>query len=140
MGRSWKSTAGAGGLNGYEVLATPAVSQGRLFAGCNDGRLHAFDVRTGRALWKYQTNGPVQSSPSVAGETVYFGSWDGHLYALDVADGALRWKLDLGHMPQTLDEQHKFGPNEGGRIISSPWPADGVIYVGCDNGNLYAVE
>ncbi len=129
-----------GGVPGYEILATPAVSRGRLFVGCNDGRLYAFDVRTGKPLWRFQTNGPVQSSPSVAGDTAYFGSWDGHLYALNAADGSLRWKLDLGQMPEAVADQYKLAGDEGGRIISSPWPADGVLYAGCDNGCLVAVE
>jgi outer membrane protein assembly factor BamB/formylglycine-generating enzyme required for sulfatase activity len=129
-----------GGAPGYEILATPAVSRGRLLVGCNDGTLRAFDVRTGKPLWRCQTNGPVQSSPSVAGQTVYFGSWDGHLYALNVADGVLRWKLNLGDMPQVPAEQYKLAADEGGRIISSPWPGDGVLYVGCDNGCVYAVK
>jgi outer membrane protein assembly factor BamB/formylglycine-generating enzyme required for sulfatase activity len=129
-----------GGECGYEILTTPAVSHGRLFAGCNDGKLRAFDVRTGRPLWQFQTNGPIQSSPSVAGQTVYFGCWDGYLYALNAADGALCWKLNLGHMPQIPVEQYKLAADEGGRIISSPWPGDEVIYVGCDDGCMYAVE
>ena len=65
----------------------------------------------------------MQSSPSVAGNTIYFGSHDGNLYALDATTGGLKWKQKLG-----------------GRIISSPWPADGVIVVGCDDGYLYALE
>ena len=48
--------------------------------------------------------------------------------------------LKLGEMPQTPAEQYQLGGNEGGRIVSSPWPADGVIYVGCDNGTLYAIQ
>jgi outer membrane protein assembly factor BamB len=128
-----------GAVYGHEILAAPAVSRGRIFAGANDGRLYAFDARTGRPLWRFQTNGPVQSSPAVAGDTVYLGSWDGYLYALDAANGELQWKLDLGHMPQTPDEQYRFAADEGGRIISSPWPADGMVYVGCDDGCLYAV-
>jgi eukaryotic-like serine/threonine-protein kinase len=76
----------------------------------------------------------------VAGDTVYFGSWDGYLYAVDIENGTLRWKLNLGHMPQTAAEQYTFGADEGGRIVSSPWPSDGVVYVGCDDGRLYAIE
>jgi len=27
----------------------------------------------------------------------------------------------------------------GDKIISSPWPAAGVVYVGSDDGNVYAI-
>ena len=46
-----------------------------------------------------------------------------HPYALDATSGELLWKQPLG-----------------GRIISSPWPGDGMIYVGCDNGSIYALK
>jgi outer membrane protein assembly factor BamB len=129
-----------GGIPGYEILGDLAVTSELVLAGCNDGSLHAFSATTGQRVWQFLTNGPVQSSPSVAGHTMYFGSWDGHLYAVNRADGTLRWKLDLGNMPQTSAEQYTFGPDEGGRIVSSPWPAEGAVYVGCDNGYLYAIE
>jgi outer membrane protein assembly factor BamB len=112
-----------GGKFGYEIFADLAVTDDKVFAGCNDGKLYSFDKTTGKKGWNFQTGGAVQSSPSVAGSAVYFGSWDGSLYAVDTATGELLWKLPLG-----------------GRIISSPWPGDGAIYVGCDNGSVYALR
>lgn len=129
-----------GGTPGYEILGDVAVADGLVLTGCNDGKLYAFDAASGRRRWTYSTNGPVQSSPSVADGIVYFGSWDGFLYALDVADGRLCWKLDLGRMPQTAKEQYQLGSHEGGRITSSVWPGDDVLYVGCDDGCLYCIE
>jgi outer membrane protein assembly factor BamB len=53
---------------------------------------------------------------------VVFGSLDGKLYAVEPS-GALRWKLDLG-----------------GGIESSPAVGiGGTIYVGCNDGKLYAI-
>ncbi len=113
----------AEGAFGYETLTDVAVADGRVFAGCNDGRLYTFDAATGKKGWSFATGGKVQSSPAVADGSVYFGSWDGHLYALDAATGTLLWKQDLG-----------------ARVISAPWPADGAVYVGCDNGTVYCLE
>ena len=46
-----------------------------------------------------------------------------YLAAWELKSGKLLWKYKTGD-----------------RIVSSPWPADGVIYVGCDDGFLYALE
>jgi outer membrane protein assembly factor BamB len=112
-----------GGKFGYECLTDVAVADGLVFAGCNDGRLYAFDAKTGQKKWNFATGGKVQSSPSVAAGVVYFGSWDGYLYALESKSGSLLWKEKLGD-----------------RILSSPWPADGAVFVGCDDGAVYALE
>jgi len=45
------------------------------------------------------------------------------LYALDAKTGEKKWDF------QTND-----------KILSSPCPADGIVYVGSDDGHLYALE
>jgi len=112
-----------GGTPGFEIFTAPTLAHDRVYVGCNDGKLHTFDARTGKRGWTFQTAAAVQSSPSVAGRVVYFGSHDGHLYALDAISGALVWKY-----------------RTGGRIVSAPWPGDGMIFVGCDDGFLYALH
>jgi outer membrane protein assembly factor BamB len=53
---------------------------------------------------------------------VVFGSQDDRLYALD-SEGHHRWSLELG-----------------GDVDSSPvLAADGTLYVGSDDGRLYAI-
>jgi outer membrane protein assembly factor BamB len=113
----------SGGEPGYEILGSPAVAHGRVYVGCNDGKLHTFSADKGERGWAFAAGGPIQSSPTVAGRVVYFGSHDAHLYAVDAETGK-----ELGRF------------KTGGRIISTPWPADGVVYVGCDDGHVYAVE
>jgi len=112
-----------GGEFGHECFTDLAVSNGRVYAGFNDGQFIAFDAETGEKEWTHRTEQSIQSSPSVAGGRVYFGAWDGWLRALDAKTGELRWKRQLGD-----------------KINSSPWPGDGVIYVGCDDGRVYALE
>jgi outer membrane protein assembly factor BamB len=53
---------------------------------------------------------------------IYCGSPDGKLYAIDAKTGDKAWEFTTG-----------------GPIDSSPWPADGVIYVGSDDGHIYAL-
>lgn len=108
---------------GYGVFAAPAVAHERVYVGCNDGKLHTFEARTGKRGWSFQAPGKVQSAPTVAGGVVYFGCHDGRLYALDAREGGLLWSF-----------------RAGGKIVSSPWPAGRTVYFGCDDGGLYAVR
>ena len=61
---------------------------------------------------------------AVAGGLIAFlGSQSGELFAVKVATAKEVWRTELG-----------------GAIETSPWPADGVVYVSCDDGNVYALE
>jgi len=111
-----------GGEFGYSIVGDIAVTDKLVLTGCDDGNLFAFSADKGEKKWTYKTDGAVQGSPSVAGDVVYFGSWDKHIYAVSL-DGKLKGKMKLGDM-----------------VNSSSWPGDGVVFVGCDDGNVYAIE
>ncbi len=112
-----------GGLFGYEILSDIAIGESFVLAGCNDGKLYAFDRWTGAVAWTFPTGGKIQSGPSIAGKLAYFGSQDGKLYAIDATSGTLAWHCDLGN-----------------RIFSSPWPGNGSLFVGCDDGFVYCLQ
>ena len=52
---------------------------------------------------------------------MYVGSLDYNMYALNDITGALLWQY-----------------RTGGPVYSSPSVADGVVYVGSDDSNIYA--
>ena len=107
------------------VLTSPTVWQGKVYLGFDGGLLFCLDARTGKTLWTFEAGGAIRSSAAVSAEdaTVCFGSHDGHLYALDAATGAERWRFQTG-----------------GKVTSSPCPANGCVYVGSDDGQVYAVQ
>jgi len=116
-------TMNSGGLFEYCTFTELAVTEKLVFVGCQDGKLYAFDTKTGKKQWDFATKSPILTcSPSVAGSLVYFGSTDKNRYAVDM-QGTEAWKFALG-----------------GAINSSPLPSDGVVYVGCDDGKIYAIE
>jgi outer membrane protein assembly factor BamB len=63
------------------IHSTPAVANGMVYIGSEDGNLYALSEKDGSLKWKYKTDGMV-STPAVANDMVYFGSHDFNVYAL----------------------------------------------------------
>jgi outer membrane protein assembly factor BamB len=81
--------------------STAAVVYGRVYLGNTDGRIYAYDQRTGALDWAYQTGAYVYASPAVTnapglGPTIYLGSYDGHFYAINARSGQVDWNYDAG--------------------------------------------
>jgi len=80
---SIKWTYPASGTNGSSAFyGTPAVTDGKVFIGCDDGHLDALDETSGESIWQVVTGGPVRSAPVIDNGIVYFGSLDTKLYAV----------------------------------------------------------
>lgn len=75
------------------VGASPCVYDEMVFVGSSDTMMYAVDLRTGRKIWHFETNGSIYSSPTARFEHV-FGSDDGYLYALNVKHGRSAWKTN----------------------------------------------
>ena len=120
----WRYQTGNSVLGLY---SSPAVSDGVVYVGSNDGAAYALDEETGDLLWRYQTEDQVLSDPAVSDGVVYVGANDyvskGTVYALDTETGDLLWRY------QTGDE-----------IWSSAAVSDGVVYIGADDGVVYALD
>ncbi|WAL98783.1 caspase, EACC1-associated type [Streptomyces sp. Je 1-369] len=103
------------------VRSVPAVVDGVVYVGSDDGALYAIDATTGEERWRRMLNaeGVVRSTPIVNGAVV-FTTADRSLYAVDARTGALRWERLLGSQT-TLTVG----------IVGS------LVYVGASNG-VYA--
>jgi len=66
-------------------FSSPAVADGVVYMGSDDGNLYALNATTGALLWKYTTGGWVASTPAVANGVVYFGGGGSTLYALNTS-------------------------------------------------------
>ena len=93
------------------VVAAPAVADGVVYAGSDDGSLYALAADSGQLLWSFATGEAIRSIPTVVDGTVYFGSNDNHVYALDAATGEELWCYDTGDWVQR-----------------SPAVGDGMVY------------
>ncbi|MHA1840314.1 MAG: beta-alanine-activating enzyme beta-propeller domain-containing protein [Candidatus Ranarchaeia archaeon] len=105
------------------MRSSPAVSNGRVYIGSNDGGVYCLNGVTGALLWHYSTGSDVPSSPTVFNERVYIGSYDSKIYCFNASTGAILWTYTTG-----------------GLILSSPAIMDGKVYVGSYDHNIYCLN
>ena len=129
---------------GASIWGTPAISNGTVFFGSDDGNLYAVDAQNGDLKWKFLTQGIVRSRPAIEGELVYFASDDGYLYALEAQSGTQAWRTDIGnYLPREERLNHMGGhdssPTDYDYMQSSPVVMGGRIYIGSLDGNVYSL-
>ncbi len=132
----WSSSvAGAMGYscaafaNGVVYVST---TDGGTSSNLTSGGVSALDASTGNLLWNHTVGSIDQSSPAVANGVVYVGSDisgpnpsnrtdSGNFYAFNATTGAIIWSYKTGEA-----------------VLSSPAIANGVVYVGSNDGKVYA--
>ena len=70
---------------GSAITGRPAVADGRVFAGNENGAIYGISLASPHRKWVYPTGDAVESSPVVVGAVVYIGSGNGYVYALSTA-------------------------------------------------------
>jgi outer membrane protein assembly factor BamB len=146
------------------VISSPAVTQGKVYFATSDSALyHVVDAVTGKSVVKQQDKAYMFSSPVVVDDVVLIGVLNGILEARDLKSGELLWEFQTEASKQNkhwvLTSDRKF--NEPmffysswreapvvatdrqfniGAIFSTPLVANGVVYFGSTDGNLYAIE
>ena len=101
---------------------TPAVAEGVVYVGANDGNLRAFNAQTGKELWSADTDAEILAEPLVDGDKVYSANGLGVVSAYTTA-GKQVWSFTAGDA-----------------VYSSPVMADGKVVFGCNDGWLYALD
>ena len=131
---------------GDRIVSSPAINGKAIYFGGDDGNVYAVDAESGRQIWKRTTKGPVSSSPAVAGGIVYVTSYDGKLYALNADTGAVQWKFATAG-ERRFEAKGLHGMQPKNETIADPFDvflsspvAEGAVYFGSGDGNLYAVD
>jgi outer membrane protein assembly factor BamB len=129
------------------ILSSPAISDGSVFFGSDDGRIYRIRATDGVQMWSYQTGGPVRSSPAVANGLVIVGSSDGFVYALNETTGTLRWRFKTqGERRFTAPGIHgiqpstEMMPDPYDLLTSSPVVENGTVYIGSGDHHIYAID
>jgi outer membrane protein assembly factor BamB len=107
---------------GSWVIGSPAVVDGKACVGSSDLKIvQCVDLKTGVEVWRAELNGAAFASPAVTGQALVVGTFGGTLHQLNLADG-----------------KSVSGQGSDGRLIGTAWIEGGAIYVGAENGTLYA--
>ncbi|MBI4778078.1 PQQ-binding-like beta-propeller repeat protein [Candidatus Desantisbacteria bacterium] len=106
---------------GSAIHSTACIRNNILYVGADNGRVYAIKTDTGGLLWSSQAS--KGSSPAIDTDTLYFGGEDGCFYAMEALTGKAKWSYYIGSP-----------------IHSSPIVANGIIFVGADNGTIYALS
>jgi len=117
----WKREAIEAGLTG-----SPGVGEGLVVVGGRNGEVVAFG-ETGDKKWETKVSSEVLSAPLIMGDRVIVRANDGRVFGLD-SGGQRKWVYDHGL------------PTLSVRGNASPVGADGIVYIGYDDGTLVALR
>jgi len=157
--KQWTFTADAA------IYTSPAIDKsGNLYFATTTGSVYSLKP-DGTQRWKTAGTASVTSSPALGTDgTVYLGGYDNKLHALDGATGAERWACTLGGQVRAsspaLDDAGNiyigcydkllYAVKPDGTLLRSYASADIIrsspvifgtrLYVGCNDGKLYAYE
>jgi len=111
-----------------DLLGTPALYRGVVYAESTDGTLIAVNAESGKVVWRFWgLTGPMENSPVPIDGKLLFGDCAGVLHLWDIADPKAKpkkvWELNLG-----------------GCIESTPAVWHGWIWVGTRAGAFYGIS
>lgn len=161
--RDWSNSLGKG-VKDYRASLRPAVSGGRVFGADPRGQVSAFELASGKRVWRTELELELSGGVAAGGQLVVVADLDGVVVALDAASGETLWRAQVsseviaapatdGDMVavQTIDNQlYLFEANSGElrwrhdadapiltvRGGGSPLLASGNVYAGFDSGKL----
>lgn len=123
------------------VASSPAVdTDGRVFFGCDDGKVRAVSASDGRELWSATTGTKFNHTPALADGLVMVGSFDrAGVVALDPATGAELWFYAVPDVPPvTPGKESKRTPRASvrGTMVATK---DRLVFTSM-NGFLYVIR
>ena len=156
------SRIGGGGAGG--AINTLAIKNGTAYASSWDGSVQAFKIKDIIPLWNVKLGDPVTTKPEVNNGMIAVGTARGLVVALDEKSGNILWRFssDAGNInaKPVIADGFVFAPTSNGVYVldgnsgrdralifadeggsdSSPAFVNGVLYVGCNSGAVYAVN
>ena len=117
----WSASVGGGGKKLRLGLGLSSLDN-RLFAAGREGDVAAFDLKTGKQLWRVKTKLELAGGTGAGFGVIVVGSADGQVVALSAENGAQRWSV-----------------NVHGEVLSAPAVAEQEVVVRTVDGKLRAL-
>src|SRR5689334_20674843 len=93
--RMWDTGLGGKKADVLRLGLDVALLDGRAYAAGRSGDVEAFDIESGRTVWRTRTKAPLAGGTGVGNGLVVVGSSEGVVIALNAADGNERWKVKV---------------------------------------------
>jgi outer membrane protein assembly factor BamB len=145
-----------------------SVADNRVYAAGHRGDVVAYDLASGRTLWRAHTRAPLSGGTAANARLVLVGSSDGQFFAFNPANGTTLWKVRLNGevlAPAAISERliavrtvdgklHALSPADGHELWSQDQPvprlslrgtarpviAGDLVLCGFDNGKVLAAN
>lgn len=95
----WSFSTGWVNARMTNVMAAPAVIEGRVLFGGQNGVVHALDGSTGQLMWKRDVGAPVVTGLVATSGAVYLGTFDRRIHRLALGPDAAHVELPLAGVP-----------------------------------------
>ena len=115
--------------SGNPVNSSPAVVDGKLYVGSENGNIYCLDAKTGRQIWvNFKIDTFIRSSPAVSNGFLYICDARDVVYCLDAETGAFSWNFsrDDGVLSDFKS--------------SSPTVVNGYVYVCSGSNSLFCLD
>jgi outer membrane protein assembly factor BamB len=116
--RSWDASV-SGEAETLRLGLGLTIDAGRVYAAGRSGDVGAFNLDSGKQVWRTRTKVPLAGGTGADAATVAVGSSDGWVVALNAADGVERWRVKVK-----------------GEVIAAPGVSERAIVVRTVDGKL----
>ena len=124
------------------IRSSPTVVGGYVYVGSLNNKTYCLNANTGAVQWALDLKGYITASPAVVDGAVYINAGTSNvnntaagrfttLYKLNANTGAIIWKCGIPNTPIR---------SSNGETHSSPTVAAGLVFVGADARDYYAVN
>lgn len=102
LAQVWRIDVGTGADSAARLSASPVVADGKLFVMDAQTAVAAFDIASGRQIWRVGLRPPYEERGAHGGGVAYdrgrlfVTTGYGEVYALDANDGKMYWKRSIG--------------------------------------------